>query len=327
MKPYLLREVDRINRNLLSISLTAFAVLIVSGYLAWSGFVLLFTSPRTVTHDQIRSGRPGSVIGVRADRVIDTAYFDRGKRLVALTVGDTLLLTRVDREAKVGVEYDGILEPMSSRLREDVVTSIEAQFPDVEGRFLPHVLDTTGYRGRIIAAGMAWLVLGVTSLFGIWLAASGLHDNFSDAAMKSLARYGTLPAVVEAVEKSMAGKTFQLDRALVLDQWLVLPGLLSLQVMRLDDVVWFYHEPPQWEVRGWFAVADHSLIVYDRHGVRLNFRATKEVVDRLVLELQSRVSWAASGYTRNMEMLWRVDRHAFLEEVDDRRRREHSLVG
>jgi hypothetical protein len=109
-------------------------------------------------------------------------------------------------------------------------------------------------------------------------------------------------------QKETIGK-FNLTRT-----WAVNLGKSSLDVAKVNDVVWMYKKVVN--NRGLKSYFAH---VYDRQGKLLTVPGKEAEVDQIMGAIYRRAPWVIAGFSGDIEKAWNKDRAAFIAQVDQRR--------
>jgi hypothetical protein len=111
--------------------------------------------------------------------------------------------------------------------------------------------------------------------------------------------------------------------------WLLQLTDFGLRVARLEDVVWVrkvsFHAVVAGRPTG--AALAYAVEVKVRRGNDELFRCSKEEVDRLLLELLTRLPWVRSGLDERWERQWEGDRPALVADVQRERERIQAGPG
>lgn len=328
--------VRRSNRNMLIISLLVLAVLIGAELVSFRYFYNFFTGPHPIDAETLLeiedpSTRQEYYVTIDDVDAYDTGFeyvTERGstetvdKSYVLLDLTERWLLVEISGELddpnNLPTSYTGGLVPISREIQREVIDAIYNDEPNLEGVFLPYMVDATdfkapGYIGLAIAA-----VVLAGSLFGILTATRRMSNPDLHPAVKSLSRFGDASSVAQQIEVEMHSEHPQVGSLHFTRNWLVHKQHASLEAMRYQDLVWAYKKVTQRRTYGIPTGKTFNIHIFDRHGKSITPVAKELEVDEALRALSQRAPWAFIGYDADLEKSWKKERERVISVIDQR---------
>jgi hypothetical protein len=238
----------------------------------------------------------------------------------ALAVGTKLLI--IETGAPIDIEqlsYIGSLEPASQAVSQRVIGAIVAEQPELDGVFLPLVLDARApsniwwYLG-----GLFWLfLLGVC----MWLLMNMTNILFQPAEhkiMKELLPYGDLQIVITELEDELP-KSEKAEKIKFSNTWLILDSFGDFQALRLDELLWFYKHVTQHYYNGIPTGKSIRIYMYDKRGRKIEIKDSMKKVDKMLLAIYQHAPWAIAGYSPEILQMWERQRQSLIDGVEHRK--------
>ena len=102
--------------------------------------------------------------------------------------------------------------------------------------------------------------------------------------------------------------------------WLLHARRSTLDVVRLQDLIWLYSSVTTKKFYGLIPYSwSYSLNMADRDGRQTAIKASKAKLPDLAAAVMQRVPWVISGYSADIEQVFRKDRGMLIAAVDKRR--------
>lgn len=274
------------------------------------------------------SGRLQYFVTVTGDDVEDTGFQlvttqEDGTEQVdqyyfALQISDRWLLVR-SASGEMERQVSGALIPLPADEEKQIIGNLETQIPDLQGAFLPMLLDANDFRkDKYWEAGIgaAVLILGVfLALLALWRS----RDPLNHPIMKALSVYGDPSVIAAQIENEMNLGPAIIGQASIGSSWLVHKTWLNLSVMRIQDVVWIYKKVIQHRTYGVPTGKNYLAVILDLKGKTLSISAKEAVVDEILQSMMVKAPWAVRGYSGELAALWRKDRQGFIQAVNQRK--------
>lgn len=333
MKTSLAARLDQANRNLM---FTGLLLLGTATALLWWGprdLKRIYVEPERITVQGVSDALDNKTLtrtylSVFGDRAIDTNYVKmekgvvtgrerRAASFVALALGNRLLLVKARPGGGTTPHFKGVLVPLSDDVKEEVLRPLEAQYPSVKGRFITVMLDATGVplaSISLFAAALATILIGC---FFLHRGARGLEDPTQYAPLKDIARRNELGSALEQIEFETRTdpKRIQVGKTILTSGWIVASSSFRVDIMRMGELAWVYKIAR----KPWALTSRQTVGVRDMAGNMMEIRDREADAAKLHDELVLRAPWVVTGHNRSLEVLWTVDRNAFLSEVKERR--------
>lgn len=327
------KTIQRSNFGSLGLAAFGFIVLMVMAFVLSRYFYNFFKGPFTIDQSELLSiekpeDRLEYYLVVQGDIALDTGYqyvatSDNGTETVeryyyALPIQDRLLLVSTTQTNLLD-HYTGSLVSMPETEMNNVIGALEAEYPGLEGAFLPILLDTKDFRGiGYLGIGAAILTLILCAVLVISVLRHNL-DPLSHPIMRGLAVYGSPELVAAQLDMEVDSSSPKLGSAWVTQTWLIDSHPFKLNVMRINDIVWVYKHVTTHRTYGIAVSKTFSAMVCDRNGKRITIQAKEAKVDELLYTLHARAPFALTGYDYDIEKLWRKNRQELVNEVDRRK--------
>jgi hypothetical protein len=241
--------------------------------------------------------------------------------ILALQMGERILLVKASSKDTEKTQLSGELISIPYDLQQSVLQKLLEKYPQLNGRFLPFMMDATGYRFE----GYFGLPIGlVTAGFALWLMYLGFRwmgRPETHKVWRRLEQGGSAQQAGMAIDMEMAaeggGEKFGTSR--LTSHWLVNAPAFSVGVMRLEDVVWGYQKITKRYTNGIPTGKSYHVVVFDRGGYRMELMAKKKTGPALLQSLSQRAPWMIAGFSADLEKIWKQRRAEFLEAVDQRK--------
>ncbi len=333
-------HVRRTTRNLLLVNALLLAGLAL---LAWGNGRYLYNAllgPFEVDHRTLAAtANPGAAtryfVTVTGDERFETGFHaitrtvDKYSRAVkseqttadycVLRVGERLLLAKAPLGAE-GVRLSGALGPIAAGLDEQLLGELRARRPDVYRRFLPFMLDATGFRSEAYWALALGTPLLLLALWNVRRGRARRSDPSSHPAVAGLKRFGTPQEIAARIQAETAAGAERAGDLVLTPSWLLRGTFFGLTVVRLEDVVWVYRKVTKHSVNFIPTGKSHALVVQQREGAPLEIPGKEQAVVGWIEGIVRRVPWALAGYDQQLETAWKANRATVIQAVDQRRR-------
>ncbi|HET9400583.1 MAG TPA: DUF6709 family protein [Candidatus Acidoferrales bacterium] len=327
---FLASSVRRLARNFILAGLLGLAV--VAGFFWLEGRYLynFFHGPFPIDRSAVLSMRDASslhnyFVTLQGDETLETGrqevsteyFITTHSPILALRLGDRLLLVKSSDDT-AATALSGALTSIPNDMYEGVVKSLYNAHPELNGKFLPVMLDATSFRRD----GYFGITFGI--LLGglwIWMLFAGLRWRSEPAThpvYKKLARFGSpqqLEMDLDAQFRGCGGGE-AIGSARLAPMWLVNQRAFSLTVMRTADVVWVYPRVVK-HYHGFIPTGkSFSIIAYDRSGAMTEIAVKKKTSADALKAIGNRAKNAIFGYSPALIQLWRKNRAQFIQQVD-----------
>ncbi len=331
---YFGRQIRRANRNLLMANtLLLFGLLLVTG-MSWRYLYNFFSGPFFVDANELVSvPNPNWLrkyfVNVHGERSISTGARQVTRKngsetvnayYLALVVKDRLLLVKTPA-ADRATDFTGGLVDIPGDAQASIVARLEQKYPELKGRFLPMMLDATGFRD----SGYWGLAICVPLfLLAIWNLSKGLVRSSNPQAhpiAKALKRYGEPTVVAMRIESELRAEGMSGDpgSAYVTRSWFVYPTTYGVAIAQLGDIAWAYKKITRHSVNFIPTGKTYEVMVWDRSGKSISISGKQDRVELVLLSLAKRAPWVVFGFNKQLEQLWKKSRAEFLAAVDKRK--------
>ncbi|HVO10093.1 MAG TPA: hypothetical protein VMX54_05000 [Vicinamibacteria bacterium] len=193
------------------------------------------------------------------------------------------------------------------------------------GRFYPYYLETDSFR----TPGYWSIAVGLVALIVIALVSRSawrkLGEPSSDPLVRRASTWGELAAVSAEIERELAQRWRRQGGTSITDHYLVNEAFYSLQVLRLDDLLWAYKKVIKKSVN-LIPVGKDYVAVLNCKGGAVEIKAKDPEVDDILRYAAGRAPWAVFGHTKDVETLFRKDAAAFAAIVADRKRQHEAAA-
>lgn len=275
---------------------------------------------------------PNQWVTVAGDEMLDTGYTHVTQKegeaektdayYFAMVLDRRLLLVQTSDD-KPADTLTGVLKPAPSDVQSEVIDDIVDEEPDLQGVFLPFILDTQdayrtgGYIGLVV--GIPLLLVGAFNLLRFLQRSAnpGAHP-----LARALARYGDPVQVAMGIDMQMrnpAGQSKIGKSVTVTPGWLLRSTTFGLDVMRIEDIVLVYKRVTQHRVNFVPTGKSYALLINDRNRKVLEIQGGEKEVDAAGIALSQRAPWMLLGYSAELEKDWRTNPAMVIQAVDQRR--------
>lgn len=326
----------RANRTMLRNSILVLTIIAVLVVLSWRYWLNFFAGPLPMTHAQL--------IAI-TDLGSQTRYYvtitgtiqDTGYQLVshdsngsnekveanfgALPLQDKFMIVKTS-DATFKNTYTGPLMDVSADVNQHVVAGVERDTPDLKGSFLPFMLDATadfrvpGYVALVVG-GVALLL----SLRAVLTTFARGTNPASHPIMRGLARFGPLDQIKANIDAEAMTPYQTIGATKFTENWVLNTGSMTLNAMRLGDVIWVYKKVTQHRTNGIPTGKTYNVQAFDRYGGGMSIAGKQNVIDETLQTIYQRAPWIISGYNAELEKAWKTNRQAMIAAVDAKQRR------
>ncbi len=134
-----------------------------------------------------------------------------------------------------------------------------------------------------------------------------------------LSRFGEPETIADEVDAELLDHRDRIGAIGITANWLIYPGLGTLSLVRLDEIVWVYKHVLHYRTHGGRRMGDKwALIIWDKQKVGLTITDYEETVSEILQALAERVPWAVFGYSAEREAAWKSDPEELIGAVEKR---------
>lgn len=324
---FITTQVRRANRNLLAWNGSVLVLMLVLTWLSrvyWHNF---FFGPFHVNDDSLLAIATGPGGGLLAYLNLDkreltpTGFTEQTMRndkphtvypYFVTPVGDRLLLVKAQTQAE-GAHLIGPLYRLADNGADaQVITEIIQKRPELNGRFLPVILDAT-----VAFPVFGWVCLAIViplSLLCLVNLAKGLL-RIINPHRHPMAR----PAEVSAeIDREVAEDSVERFGSVLLTRsWLLQPTTFGLRRIRLADTLWVC------ELTG----ARYGLVFYFRNGRTTGVLLKRTMAAPALQTVINHVPWVLVGFDVQRLREWQKRRDDMIAVVDERRKQFRGRRG
>ncbi|MDB5302134.1 MAG: hypothetical protein JWO87_3797 [Phycisphaerales bacterium] len=240
--------------------------------------------------------------------------------LFLMRVGDQWMLV-MSKRADAGRDLMGSVYRVPKDVQSEVIPALERRNPQLHGRILPVLFNgevafkVSGY------VGLALLVpAGLLVLFNVVRALS--RTVSLDAARHPLVRrlkpFGDPMTIAAEIDREASDQSVRtVGTAVVTRSWVLRPMRFRLIVVRIEDIVWAYHQNTG---------GRHTAMLFTRDGKIRPVWLKKGTVDELLRLVAERAPWAFAGFDVQRLKTWSRGRQEVIAAADERRRSRPSMT-
>jgi hypothetical protein len=245
---------------------------------------------------------------------------------LGVTLNDKLLVIYAGQGARLQSPVTGALTPLPASFRNDMANKLSEHDVELDEIFLPLMLDATGVND----SGTRCLALGVLAIcvlvYGICLRniarafrSMGRLENHPIA--ESLRTYGEPADVAAHIDREARDGTctFQSDKLLLTQSWILQTSTYGLRVVQINDVIWVYKKVTKHSINCIPTDTTHSVMIGTRDGHALEFVENNATADRFLEEVCRRAPWVVAGFSHETDAVYQKDRTSMAATVDKRR--------
>jgi hypothetical protein len=334
------KQINRTNRNILITNLGILSIPLAIGIIGGQYWQNFFAGPASISGVDLVAikdieSMKRDYVSIKGDQTIDTGVEEitttkrrgvtTGSRvsanIVALKLNDRILIVKAKPENVKDSSFTGQLKPLPVDLEGRVVTPVVQKNPGLKTMFLPYMLDQQadyqfgGYFGLFIGIPCAAFALWNLQKVGRrW----GKPENHPIAKQISVA--GEAETVAAQVEAELSAPTAHtVGKTTITPSWLFQPTTYGMNALRLEDLVWFYHKVTTHRTNGIPTGKTYSTVLYDRSGRTFEMNSSEQQVQEILTILYDKAPWAISGYSDDLQKMWKKERSSLISAVDDRR--------
>jgi hypothetical protein len=259
--------------------------------------------------------------GVERSRSVSANYF-------VAKFGDRLLLVKAHDDTP-GNALTGELKWMAGSAQAQLLQGLPAaEQAELRKRFYPLMLDTEDFKdGGYIGFTIAALLAAVALYFG----RTGFvrwRNPATHPAMQALAKWGTPQIIGAKIESELQGPgALKLKGTTLTPNFLIKQSMFSVDVRRLDDLLWAYHKVTQQRLY-------YVIPAGKTHELKLNFADAEIAIrgkENLVLDALDQLAaarpWLVVGYSDPLAALWKKKRGEFKMIVAQRKKPQEMDAG
>jgi hypothetical protein len=241
--------------------------------------------------------------------------------IIALVVDKRLLLVKTPADNHQ-MQFTGTLTAVPAQVFNGVVQEWDTKHPDMQGAFLPYMLDATGFRkgDNLWLAGAA-AGFGILGLVLIGIPMKRQLQPEGHPLLKQLANYGGLQDVRMCIDSEVRGEGGgeKFGAMQITTNWLIQAAAYKTNVMATKDVVWAYPKVTKHYHNGIPTGKSYSAIICDSKGQSLEISGKKDSVPKLLETLQRRMPWLLIGFSKELETLWLREKPKFFQLMEQRK--------
>ena len=319
-------QIRRSNRNLLITNLVIlliFGSLLLSEHKTISGY-LRGGEKTEVTALASMTPAEKTIVEVNADTVIPTGYRMVKHRssgdeveaeFLAMKAGDRLLIVKAEPNQK-GPQFTGAIVPLPNDISSALTREIKSD--RVRQAIMPVMLDTMEYKENT----QVLLIFGIPAvLIGLWNLKKWMQraaDPATSPIVTQLEHRGGVMAC-QQVDMEMAQTSGKVGKALLTRSWILVPHTFGMHLVNFDDVVWVYKKVTRHRVNFVPVGKTYTVVLCSTTGKSVEVLDSEAKVNELLMSVATKAPWAITGFTTEAETLWRKNRDAMIQAVNQRR--------
>jgi len=235
---------------------------------------------------------------------------------MVLLVHNRLLIVMADRPEYV-TRFEGRLTALPVDVRNGVIGPTSE---NIKAAFVPFMLDATGFRGDGIAGLVVIIPLILAAVWGLILVARRSSNASVHPIYKRLAPFGDPMTVAGSIDTELRNQPADaLPKCRLTLGWLIVPRLFRTDFIRLQDLLWMYLKRVKHSVNFIPAGSSYSAVLLTRSGRKFEIGSTEKGVNSILSGVHQRTPWIVTGYTKDLDRLFRNDLQRFIEQVEQRK--------
>ncbi len=272
---------------------------------------------------------PRYFVSVHADKIMDTgiqevttttengvkegSYVSAG--YYAVLVGERYLI--VKSTTKPSAQIVGQLSSFPTDLSGQLFSGADGR--ELRSACYPFYLESEGFRYPGywgIGIGIVFLLLFFRYGRPAWL---HLRDINRHPAVRRLNQWPDPIGISVQAEREMNnGVRYRANGVFITDQYLILKRFFAFNLLRFEDLVWAYKKVTKRSVNFIPTGKDYAaMLVF--YGGSQSFPASQTIVEEVLTFASKRAPWAALGYSKELNDLFRKQTNAFCQAVEARR--------
>lgn len=321
--------------NLTQLSLFGIGLIFVVGAIALSfnAYYNLLAGPFTVNKDYVLGLNDLSAakqyhVTIEADDSLDTGYSyvtsengrETGRKNYAALVLDNRLLLVETKSDVSNLTHTGALVNISGEVQREVLDELVKEVPEIEGAFLPFMLETEEFKTNTIIGLVATVICLLIAVWGVVRALMRLGNSDRHPIMRALRRFGDTEEIAQQIDHEVNSHHEKIGNVKFTRNWLIHQQGLTFKAARLNDLVWMYKHVLKTKYYGVVTVGKtYSVYLWDRHGQCITVTAKEKSVDEMLGTIYQRAPWIIAGYDQQLEKEWKKNRAEVIASVDQRR--------
>jgi hypothetical protein len=347
MDHFIGRHIRRTNRNLLVANAVLIVVVVVAAAVSSRYLYNFALGPFPVDADALVGMQSPDqalqyYVTVKGERLIDIGSKQIERRVdkatgkvrsesvkavfLVLVMPQRLLLVKAPGSA-TDPQVTGKLVSLPEDVRGRILGPLENQVPDARGRFLPAMLDSTGF----YVPGLLGLAIGVPCLLlGLWNVKKALRrraNPLTHPLAVKLQPLGEPEQVIEAIDREVEDMEHRqtIGSTILTTSWLVRPQTFGLGIIHLGDMLWAYQKVTKHSVNFVPTGKSFTAILCARRGQTVEIGGSEQATKQLLEAVWQRVPWMLVGFDARLAAL-RKKNPAGLEEIVAERRRQFNAA-
>lgn len=214
-------------------------------------------------------------------------------------------------------DYVGILQPLTGSISKEVY---ELSADELNIDYLPLMLDTTGDETPWYAGGtIALILLGLASLWGVFVGINRGKDPAKHPILKKLSRFGNTDDLISKINADMDQGADKIGKLKFTRNYVINDGGNSFDVIPYDALAWAY----KFIQRGKYNTKTYQAHIYDATGYQMTITAKEKDVMAMLEAISARAPWMFKGYSEDFKKAWKQDRSGIVADLN-RRRKEYD---
>lgn len=224
-------------------------------------------------------------------------------------------LVVASREPLTKTEYvTGALVPIPAKVKPHLEQSVPAGM--MQSIMLPTMLDTSRFSG-----GSYWVIaiLLPAFLIAVWnfLKVKRRSENLEEHPIaKQLKQYGNPRDIAVAIENEIrSAPLFRSSNVIITPNWVLVNGMWSTTVAKLEDLIWFYRKETQHSVN-FIPTGKSQSSVFCFVGTHAEIAGSSlDTTNDLLTVVAQHAPWAYAGYSDEVHRLWKSSKDLMIRNV------------
>lgn len=324
------RAARRSNFNTFVITFIALVILMIVGALSTVPFFLArVTGPHELAQIEVLRSSGDDTrywVTITGDDYVDTGYYysetetleGAARNYGALLIRNKYLLVEqigtVDEDQR---SFTGHLMPISSEVRDEVISKIIAEVPNAEGSFLPLMLVT--YQNQWYAGGAVWALLMIIAMYVMARTILRYINPAYHPILKDMALQGPPDRIMSEIVSDLNVNGTDMGKMHFGRQWMAFSDRADFRALPYRNMMWAHKYTLNNKRYGITVSKQHSAQIYDRDGKMRQFTGKEQQVDEWLAEIARRSPATVTGWNQEIADYWKKSPKQFVAEVDARR--------
>lgn len=334
-------QIKKIARNLFVVNLLLLIISVVVLVYNWSDFHNKILGPKEVKISEVSKLKASgfdarNYVKISPEKKAATglAYiehkYDKNHRETSKTVkkvyyalkdGQNVIFAAVPADKINMITYNGWVREMTSEERINLSKDITKLKTAENFKVSEYILDADDSSIAIFLYVVFGIVI-IINLFNILRAIKYSKFPEEHKVYKKLMQYGNADEVINSIEEELTYDSFPNNKKLyVLKSWIVSSKGFSVDVNKIDDIVWAYKKVTKHSVNFIPTGKTFELILHFNNKSQSTIGLKKDEADYILTLFNQMYPWIVLGFTNQIKKEWKSNSQQLIDYVQAEKQR------